>query len=185
MNALDHFILTVADWTAPITIVDPDQPDSPLIFVNRAFETLSGYSADNVKGHNCRFMQGDQPRDEQETDRLKACLKAKTATSVCIPNETASGRRFYNYLHVAPLRLHDRILLVGTQFEVTPLAYMSYLRVAAEQRPLIDQGFDDKDEYITMIQSLELRHKALARLFRTYAAMSKIKANAENKGVSG
>jgi PAS domain S-box-containing protein len=40
-----------------ITIVDASLPDYPLIFVNPAFERMTGYSFEEVNGKNCRFLQ--------------------------------------------------------------------------------------------------------------------------------
>lgn len=39
-----------------ITISDPDREDNPLIYVNDAFERLTGYSRAAVLGRNCRFL---------------------------------------------------------------------------------------------------------------------------------
>ena len=52
----------------PFTIVDARAPDMPLVWVNSAFTESTGYSADEVLGTNCRFLQGP------ETDRIIAAL---------------------------------------------------------------------------------------------------------------
>src|SRR4028118_273503 len=55
-----------------ITISDPGQPDNPLIYVNRSFELMTGYSAEAVLGSNCRFLQGpdgDQRGPAREAGR--------------------------------------------------------------------------------------------------------------------
>ena len=47
-----------------VTLSDPDLPDCPLVYVNRVFQEMSGYSQDEMIGRNCRFLQGadrDQP----------------------------------------------------------------------------------------------------------------------------
>lgn len=44
--------------TSGIVIADARLPDHPLIYVNAAFETITGYSRSDVLGRNCRFLQG-------------------------------------------------------------------------------------------------------------------------------
>lgn len=41
-----------------VTISDATQPDNPLIFINPAFTSLSGYRAEDALGKNCRFCRG-------------------------------------------------------------------------------------------------------------------------------
>jgi PAS domain-containing protein len=40
-----------------ITIADCRQPDMPLIYCNAGFSRITGYSAAEVLGKNCRFLQ--------------------------------------------------------------------------------------------------------------------------------
>ena len=47
-----------------IMITDATSPDDPIIYVNRAFELITGYAAREVLGRNPRFLQAgddDQP----------------------------------------------------------------------------------------------------------------------------
>src|SRR5829696_7223910 len=57
-----------------IVITDPKQPDNPIVYVNPAFEKISGYAAEDVLGRNCRFLQGDE-RDQPALDGLRAALR--------------------------------------------------------------------------------------------------------------
>lgn len=41
-----------------IVIADATQPDYPIIYCNPAFERMTGYSKEEILGHNCRFLQG-------------------------------------------------------------------------------------------------------------------------------
>ncbi|MHC5140397.1 MAG: PAS domain-containing protein, partial [Planctomycetota bacterium] len=43
-----------------VVISDCSQPDMPIIYVNRAFTTMTGYGYDEVVGRNCRFLQGKE-----------------------------------------------------------------------------------------------------------------------------
>ena len=43
-----------------IVIADARLANNPVIYVNSAFEQITGYSAAEVIGHNCRFLQGKQ-----------------------------------------------------------------------------------------------------------------------------
>lgn len=52
-------------------ITDPALPDNPIIFASEGFHELTGYSADEVLGRNCRFMQGplSDPKQVNEMRR--------------------------------------------------------------------------------------------------------------------
>jgi DNA-binding NtrC family response regulator len=50
--------LALANISTGVVITDPNQPENPVIFVNAAFSELTGYTAAEVIGKNCRFLQG-------------------------------------------------------------------------------------------------------------------------------
>jgi PAS domain S-box-containing protein len=50
----------VANTTTGVTITDPNQNDNPVIFVNKAFASSTGYSAEEAVGRNLRFLQGSK-----------------------------------------------------------------------------------------------------------------------------
>ena len=50
----------LASSTNGIIITDAGQADNPIIYVNPAFERLTGYSAEEAIGRNCRFLQGPE-----------------------------------------------------------------------------------------------------------------------------
>jgi PAS domain-containing protein len=64
-----------------ITIADARVEDSPLIYVNRAFARITGYSVAETIGKNCRFLQG--PGTDQATvARLRAAVRAGRPAAV-------------------------------------------------------------------------------------------------------
>ncbi len=51
----------VAAAPSGVTIADARQPDCPVIYCNPAFTTITGYTAADVLGRNCRFYRGQTP----------------------------------------------------------------------------------------------------------------------------
>lgn len=49
-SALSHLNYT-------FTVSDNTLPDCPLVYASRGFLQLTGYSAEEILGHNCRFLQ--------------------------------------------------------------------------------------------------------------------------------
>jgi len=103
-----------------IVISDPNLPDCPIVYVNPAFERLSGYSSDEVLGRNCRFLQGDD-RDQPALDELRAALAGGRACRVTLRNYKKSSELFWNELYVSPIRDDEGSLVnfVGIQHDVT------------------------------------------------------------------
>ena len=49
----------IAASSSGIVLTDANQPDNPIIYVNPAFEKMSGYTAAEVMGRNPRSLQGE------------------------------------------------------------------------------------------------------------------------------
>jgi signal transduction histidine kinase len=58
-----------------VTIADLTTPDGPLIFVNRAFNEMTGYERCDVVGRNCRFLQGPDT-DPEAVAAMGAAIKS-------------------------------------------------------------------------------------------------------------
>jgi len=103
-----------------ITISDAGQPDNPLIYVNRSFELMTGYSAEEVLGSNCRFLQGHDG-DQPALDEVRAALREERDCFVLLRNYRKDGTPFWNEFRLSPV--HDErgrlINFVGVQNDVT------------------------------------------------------------------
>ncbi|HLL38805.1 MAG TPA: PAS domain S-box protein [Rubrobacteraceae bacterium] len=106
--------------TNSISITDPSQPDSPLVYVNPAFERTTGYAAEEVLGRNCRFLQG-KDRDQPALGALRAAIREERHCTVVLKNYHKNGTLFYNELSVYPVRdENDRVMnFVGVQNDIT------------------------------------------------------------------
>ncbi|MBW4679033.1 MAG: EAL domain-containing protein [Microcoleus vaginatus WJT46-NPBG5] len=103
-----------------IVIVDTRLPDLPVIYVNPAFERITGYSGAEVIGHNCRFLQGND-NNQPALEEMRAALKEGKSTSVVLRNYRKDGSRFWNELHISPIYDNSGTLthFVGIQTDIT------------------------------------------------------------------
>ncbi|MEM1409917.1 MAG: PAS domain-containing protein, partial [Pseudomonadota bacterium] len=88
----------------PIAFVmtNPNIPDNPIIYVNRAFERLTGYSADAAVGRNCRFLQGPDT-DKRAVRALGDAIRKGEPHRTELLNYKADGTTFRNELFIEPI----------------------------------------------------------------------------------
>ena len=107
--------------TSPIAAVisDPRRPDNPIVECNDAFVALTGYSATEIIGQNCRFLTG--PGTEAElSEQLRSAIRERRPVLVEILNYKKDGTPFRNAVLVAPIFGSDGSLeyFLGSQMEV-------------------------------------------------------------------
>ena len=114
--------------TNGITIADATLPDLPLIYINPAFEKMTGYTFGEVRGRNCRFLQGQETQQSGLT-AVRDAIREQRDTMTVLRNYRKDGTPFWNELYFSPLRDSQGRLthFVGIQNDVT-------LRVEFEQR---------------------------------------------------
>ncbi len=103
-----------------VVITDAKEPDNPIIYVNPAFERLTGYPPEEVLGYNCRFLQGEN-RHQPEVDGLRAAIRAEKDHRVVLENYRRDGTLFWNELSISPVfdaagRLTN---FIGVQKDIT------------------------------------------------------------------
>jgi len=103
-----------------IIIADAQAPDLPVIYVNPAFEELTGYPADEVLGRNCRFLQGGQT-SQAELEILRRALREAGDCNVLLRNYRRDGSEFWNHLFISPVRDESGAVthFVGIQNDLT------------------------------------------------------------------
>ncbi len=85
-----------------ILITDATSPENPIIYNNPAFERITGYTADEIIGRNCRFLQGDN-RDQPQLDELRDAIGKGVGFHGVLRNVRRDGEPFWNELTVTPV----------------------------------------------------------------------------------
>ncbi|HEV2612256.1 MAG TPA: histidine kinase famiy protein [Noviherbaspirillum sp.] len=96
------FFAAVEMTRMPMVVSDPNLPDNPIVFVNRAFIDLTGYEEQDVLGRNCRFLQGELT-DPDTVAEIRAGVSEGRAVAVDILNYKADGTSFWNALFIGPI----------------------------------------------------------------------------------
>ncbi|MBC9208713.1 PAS domain-containing protein [Roseomonas aerophila] len=102
-SGTDPFVAAVRATRMPMIITDPRQHDNPVVFTNDAFCRLTGYSRQEILGHNCRFLQGEET-DPETVRRIREAVAAARSIEIDIRNHRKNGEPFWNRLLLAPVR---------------------------------------------------------------------------------
>ncbi|WP_299234090.1 bacterio-opsin activator domain-containing protein [Natronomonas sp.] len=112
--------MTMDEAPVGITVADPSEPDEPLIYVNEAFERMTGYDKHEALGRNCRFLQGEGT-DPESVAEVREAIEQNRPVSVELLNYRKDGDPFWNQLDLAPVRNDDGDVThyLGFQADVT------------------------------------------------------------------
>ncbi|MBM3107530.1 PAS domain-containing protein [Pseudomonas sp. V1] len=94
--------------------------DTILIYVNPAFERMTGYQANDILYQDCRFLQADD-RDQDARTRIREAIKSGRPSREILRNYRKDGSMFWNELSITPV-LNDADQLkyfIGIQKDVT------------------------------------------------------------------
>ena len=104
-----------------ITIADATKPDTPIVYANTGFESMTGYAMDEAMGRNCRFLQGERT-DEETVAEIRKAVEAERPIRTEILNYRANGTPFWNELTISPVMGSDgreTSHCVGIQNDIT------------------------------------------------------------------
>lgn len=106
--------------TQGIVITDALQPDCPVIFTNRGFELITGYTSAEAHGRNCRFLQGPET-DRSTTAKIREAIREERAGAFELLNYRKDGTTFWNEMSITPVRDESGQLthFVGVQSDIT------------------------------------------------------------------
>ncbi len=105
MTAVDNAMYRRLVETSPegVVLVDAQNPVHPVVYVNPAFEALSGYPSIELVGRNLRLLQGDD-REQDARHRLREALTRGDPCRVLLRNYRKDGSLFWNETSILPLK---------------------------------------------------------------------------------
>ena len=138
----------------PMVVTDPRQPDNPIILANQAFIDLTGYSASEIIGKNCRFLQGCETRDS-DVERLSSGISlGEDRIDVEILNYRKNGTAFVNSLLISAVRSDEGELLYYFASQVDVTAERRAQELEASERRLLMEVDHRTMNALALVQSI-------------------------------
>ncbi|NHC06099.1 putative bifunctional diguanylate cyclase/phosphodiesterase [Azonexus fungiphilus] len=86
-----------------VMITSSTQLDHPIVYVNPAFERITGYSAEEVIGESGRFLVRDD-LNQRGLGTIREALRSRREAHAILRNYRKDGSLFWNELFIAPVR---------------------------------------------------------------------------------
>ena len=105
----------------PIIITTDPASGAKIVYVNPAFERVTGYSRQEALGRNCSFLQG-KDRNQPELEKIRLALREGKECNALLRNYRKDGTLYWNDLHLTPVRDQGSgavTQFVGVQHDVT------------------------------------------------------------------
>ncbi len=119
-GALWLYERALAATSCGIVISDTRTVDHPIVYCNPAFVQITGYTAEEVIGRNCRFLQGPDT-DPKAIEQLRQSIRTGEECHVVLKNYRKDGTPFWNDLTISPVRDASGTLthFIGVQTDIT------------------------------------------------------------------
>ncbi len=133
----DPFAAAVRATRMAMVITGPAKHDNPIVFCNEAFQSLTGYTRDEIIGRNCRFLQGPHT-DPAAVAKVRQAIEDATDINVDLLNYRKDGSTFWNALYLNAVRNEEGNVqfYFASQLDVTER--IEAQKAIAEQKAIVD-----------------------------------------------
>lgn len=147
-EANDAVLITKAD-----SIEAPHGPE--IIYVNRAFEKMTGYKAAEVMGKTPRILQGDNSESDQ-LQMLREAVRYKKSVNVDVINYNKNGGQYWVNISLSPIFDGDKCThFISIQRDVTNQKELKErLNQDIQARKEAELGLQERNRHIDAIASL-------------------------------
>lgn len=103
-----------------VVLTNPHQEDNPIVYANKGFLNMTGYSFSEIIGRNCRFLQGED-REQPFIQEIREAIAEERKVRGVLRNYRKDNSLFYNEITLAPVfSSNDQLIhFVGLQTDVT------------------------------------------------------------------
>ncbi|HKM26366.1 MAG TPA: PAS domain S-box protein [Thiopseudomonas sp.] len=117
-----------------IVVAEKEGDDTILVYVNPAFEQLTGYSAEEILYQDCRFLQGEDT-NVASVKVIREAINDQAPVRTILKNYRKDGSVFWNELSVTPFfdEVDQITYYIGIQKDVTTQVELSLELEAAHE----------------------------------------------------
>lgn len=124
-----------------IVVAEKEGHDTILIYVNPAFERLTGYKSEEILYQDCRFLQGEDTQQES-IKIIRNAIDGSDPVRTILKNYRKNGTVFWNELSVTPYfdEIDELTYYIGIQKDVT-------------EEVVLQEALDKANEEIAQLQA--------------------------------
>jgi len=141
MKLLDILTSCADSFEESVCIIDINQEEYPIIYVNSKFTQLTQYSKKEAKGRNCLFMQGEDT-DLDVCENTKECMDGRCCVFHDVLNYKKDGTSFWNRLILFPIERGDEAYYLGVHNDITHLV-VAHLESCSVTHDLLEDDIGD------------------------------------------
>lgn len=147
-----------------ICVADLRGPDDALVYVNQAFEEITGYNVHEATGKNCRYLQGND-RLQPAIVQVREALARRQPIHVTLRNYRKDGRMFWNDLRLMPVsdRRGKWTHAVGIIRDVTQLVDASSRLASADHLDRLT-GIANRNRFYDLLEQLREEYTLLVKV---------------------
>lgn len=160
--AESELFASIAETPMAMVITNPRLPDNPIVAANAAFSALTGYTAREIVGRNCRFLAGEAT-DKGCSRILHDAVAAGRPALTEIVNYRKDGSAFRNAVMIAPIFGADgkAAYFIGSQVEVPGEAALD-VGIRRERARALTAKLTPRQRQVLKEMTLGYRNKQIA-----------------------
>jgi PAS domain S-box-containing protein len=94
---------SLSSISSAVAIADIERPNKPIIYCNTAFETITGYHADDVIGKDFQLFEGPET-DSKAMCVIRSAFEEGQECEMTVRTYRRDGSWFWNHLRLSPVR---------------------------------------------------------------------------------